>query len=94
MFRNISPVGNISNWDTSNVTDMEGLFLYNNDFNQNISNWDTSSVTNMSTMFEGTSFNQPLNSWDTSSVTNMRRMFTDAIFQSAFEFVGYFNVTI
>ena len=48
----------ISFWDTSNVTNMKGLF-YELSFNQNISNWDTSKVTDMSGMFaKNDSFNQ------------------------------------
>jgi len=44
--------GHISNWDTSNVTDMSEMFNEASNFNQDISNWDTSNVTNMSDMFK------------------------------------------
>ena len=44
-------LGHISNWDTSEITDMSGLFSYMIDFNENISGWDVSNVTNMSRMF-------------------------------------------
>lgn len=67
--------GDISNWDTSGITNMSGMFRNASSFNQNISSWDTSSVTDMSRMFEATPFNQNISSWDTSSVTNMSRMF-------------------
>ena len=49
----------ISNWDTSNVKNMTGMFQCNNPslaptfFNQNIGSWDVSSVENMSAMFAG-----------------------------------------
>ena len=75
--------GNISNWDTSKITDMSYLFDGATYFNDDISNWDTSSVTNMTGMFEDASaFNQNINTigskWDTSNVTNMSYMFNGA----------------
>ncbi|KAL1522815.1 hypothetical protein AB1Y20_017785 [Prymnesium parvum] len=73
--------GNISDWNTSLVTNMSYLFCAYaprsacntnaSTFNDDISRWDTSSVTDMSWMFRSaTSFNQPL-SFNTSSVTDM-----------------------
>ena len=41
----------ISNWDTSNVTYMTGMFSGASVFNSDISNWDTSNVTYMASMF-------------------------------------------
>ena len=71
--------GHISDWDVSNVTNMELLFLNRDSFNDNISGWNVSNVTNMYEMFKNTtSFNQPIGDWDVSSVTNMERMFLDA----------------
>eukprot|EP00327_Prymnesium_parvum_P020154 CAMPEP_0113271470 /NCGR_PEP_ID=MMETSP0008_2-20120614/22787_1 /TAXON_ID=97485 /ORGANISM="Prymnesium parvum" /LENGTH=299 /DNA_ID=CAMNT_0000120827 /DNA_START=83 /DNA_END=979 /DNA_ORIENTATION=+ /assembly_acc=CAM_ASM_000153 len=80
--------GNISTWDTSQVTTMSYLFcgyaINSNcdtacsSFNANIVDWDTSSVTNMRWMLAyASSFNQPLD-WDTSSVTDMYGMFHQA----------------
>ena len=37
--------GNISKWDTSNVTNMADMFAYST-FNGNISKWDTSNEEN------------------------------------------------
>ena len=50
--------GDISAWDVSNVTNMDGMFCECTKFNSNISSWDVSNVTNMSDMFYGcSSFN-------------------------------------
>jgi len=69
----------IGNWDTSNVSNMEGLFKSFINFNQDIGNWDVSSVIDMKEMFYGAvSFNQDIGSWDVSSVIDMKMMFTEA----------------
>jgi len=68
--------GDFSNWETGNVTDMNGTFLGANSFNGDISGWDVSQVTDMKNMFVGaTSFNADISAWDTGSVTNMSGMF-------------------
>ena len=71
--------GHISNWDTTEVTDMNKLFLDAHTFNEPLNNWDVSKVTNMHAMFDNAYvFNQPLNNWDVSKVTNMSEMFSSA----------------
>ena len=79
---NTSFNSNIGFWDTSNVTNMSGMFDMSGQigqFNQDISNWDTSSVTDMNRMFQTSIyFNQDISSWDTSSVTNMSAMFAES----------------
>ena len=78
-FNNNSFNSDISFWDVSNVTDMDGIFYLANSFNQNISNWDVSSVLNMGSMFKGaSSFNQDITDWDTSSVIKMLGFFEGA----------------
>jgi len=69
---------NISNWNTSNVTDMS--YMFNRSiFNQNIGNWDVSSVTNMNAMFySNAEFNQNIGNWNVANVTNMTNMFNQA----------------
>ena len=42
----------ITNWDTSNVTEMKEVFSGWPTFNQDISNWDTSKVESMHGMFK------------------------------------------
>ena len=59
--RIVAKYGEISNWDTSNVTDMEAMFSNATSFNQPLNDWNVSNVTNMCYMFhDATSFNQPL----------------------------------
>ena len=71
--------GDISEWDTGDVTDMSNLFLDKSSFNDNINNWNTSNVTTMNRMFQGASvFNQPIGNWNVSKVTNMTGMFSSA----------------
>ena len=69
----------VTSWDTSNVTNMHGVFQGADIFNQNIGSWDTSSVTTMETMFASASaFNQDIGSWDIGNVFNLSSMFNGA----------------
>ena len=63
--------------DTSEITDMSGLFAnYATIRNIKIDEWDVSNVTNMSHMFIlCEKFNCDLSRWNTSNVTNMKYMF-------------------
>ena len=71
--------GHISDWNTSAVTSIEGLFRRCYRFNDNINDWDVSNVTNMcNVFFEATLFNQPLNDWDMRNVTEVCSMFNEA----------------
>jgi len=68
----------LSNWDVSSVTDMEGAFFNAKSFNSAIGGWDVRKVTIMARMFENAeSFNNAL-VWDSSSVTTMKKMFSGA----------------
>lgn len=69
---------NISNWDVSNVTTMEGMFAGASSFNQNISNWDVSKVENMIGMFVWAgSFNQDLSQWCVKNISSEPNEFDD-----------------
>ena len=53
--------GEISNWDTSRVTNMGYMFENASSFNQPLNNWNVSNVWRKEGMFrDATSFNQPL----------------------------------
>ena len=71
--------GDISKWDTSNVTNMQRMFHYAIDFNQPIGDWNVSGVTDMCGMFRyAEKFNQDISKWNTSKVVTMERMFENA----------------
>ncbi len=69
----------INYYQPASITNIDGLFAYNTNFNQNITTWDTSSITSSYQTFRNcTSFNQNIGSWNTSSNTNMSYMFAGA----------------
>ena len=71
--------GDISKWNTSQVTVMTYMFYSASAFNQDIGGWDTSQVTYMGYMFSSASaFNQAIGDWNTEIVTTMRDMFYSA----------------
>lgn len=74
--------GDISNWDTSNVTNMSHMFWDADLFNNNISKWNTSKVTNMEKMFNRASyFYQNISSWIVDSVIAYSYFDKDAGFE-------------
>jgi len=73
--------GHISNWNVSNVTNMEELFKDKSSFNENIGGWDVSNVTDMAAIFQNaSSFNQDISGWNVSNVTRMTNMFRNTPF--------------
>ncbi|MGM0581506.1 MAG: BspA family leucine-rich repeat surface protein [Bacteroidota bacterium] len=76
--------GDLSNWNVSNITEMDRMFENAQAFTTNdtssLNGWDVSNVTNMSSMFDNaSSFNSVLSNWNVSNVTNMRSMFNAAV---------------
>ncbi|MGW9686498.1 BspA family leucine-rich repeat surface protein [Flagellimonas sp. 2504JD1-5] len=73
--------GDIGDWDTSNITNMDNMFSFAFLFNQDIGDWDTSNVTTMEGMFASwdsnykTQFNQDISGWNVGNVSNFRSMF-------------------
>ncbi|GMH67457.1 hypothetical protein TrST_g2079 [Triparma strigata] len=69
----------ISRWDVSNVTTMEGMFHKASSFNGDLSLWNVSNVTTMKWTFYGAeAFKGDLSSWNVSNVTDMQQMFQEA----------------
>lgn len=68
----------VSDWNTTAVTDMSGMFHWTN-IDQDLSGWDTANVTDMSEMFyRAADFNQDVSGWNTAKVTDMAGMFRKA----------------
>ena len=69
----------LSNFNTSQVTDMSYMFVEFPNIELNLSGFVTSNVINMMSMFDKAKLNAlDLSSFDTSNVTNMTWMFSDA----------------
>ncbi len=68
---------NLSNLDTSKVTDMNNMFYNVPLVTLNLSNWSNDKITDMSTMLVGktTLKTLKLNNFKTTNVTNMHAMF-------------------
>ena len=74
-----SGYGAISDWDTSEVTDMSEAFANANEFNGDIERWDVSRVKKMFRMFyRAYNFNGNLTNWNVAEVTDMNQMFAKA----------------
>ena len=75
----INILGDISNWDVSNVTNMSNAFAGITCDKLDISNWNVSNVTNMSNAFAGIKCNNlDISKWDVSNVTDMSNTFAFA----------------
>jgi len=59
--------GDISDWNTSEVTDMEKLF-HEKTFNEDISDWDVTNVTTIRKMFKESTFNRNITDWNLANV--------------------------
>ena len=77
MFNNSkATILDVSNFDTSKVTDMGGMFQSSQATTLDLSSFDTSKVTNMRLMFSNSQAKTlDLSSFDTSKVTNMTYLF-------------------
>lgn len=71
--------GDLTNWNTSGMTNANAMFLQASEFNGDITGWDMSNVSNMGLMFNSaTSFNQDIGGWDVSSNTTFYQTFNSA----------------
>ena len=66
--------GNISEWDVSNVVNMNFLFSKSK-FNGDISRWNVSNVKTMLLMFANSEFNGDISRWDVRGLKDARGMF-------------------
>jgi len=72
----ITTINRISEWNISNITNLNACFTGCTNFNQNISSWNVVNVTIMSSMFNNCiNFNQNIGSWNVSNVNTMLGMF-------------------
>ena len=72
----LKTVGDLSHWDTSNVTTMSWMFHDYNGVIGDLSHWNVSNVRNMSGMFEDCKgVVGDLSHWNVSNVTDMSSMF-------------------
>jgi surface protein len=72
--------GNISSWNTSNVENMNYMFL-DSQFNDDISQWNVSSVKNMDGIFYNSQFNQDLTLWTPTNLKSSLNVFRLSICQ-------------
>lgn len=66
--------GDISEWNVSNVTNMEEMFR-DSEFNGDISRWDVSNVKSFDFMFQNSEFNGDISEWNVSNATGFQGMF-------------------
>ena len=96
MFNNIKvkAIKGLENFNTSNVTNMNGMFANSNVKVINLNNFNTSKVTDMSYMFYNNEIQTlDLSSFDTNSVTNMQGMFSRDIYLKTIYIGSKFNVS-
>ena len=71
--------GHISEWNVSQVTNMEDLFCDAESFNEDIGKWDVSKVSDMNNIFySAKAFNQDIGNWNVSNVKDMWNAFSFA----------------
>ena len=88
-----SLVGNssFSDWNTTNINEMAGVFAYAQQFNQPLNSWDVSNVRYFFDMFAGaTTFDQPIGSWNLQSANGINGMFRDSNFN---QYIGDWDVS-
>jgi surface protein len=77
---NLRTINNISEWDTSNITNMDNMFQRCNSLvSLDLSKWNVSKVESMRDMIQGCNSLVSVNAsnWDVSNVANMWGMFAD-----------------
>ena len=89
----LASVGDLSDWDTSNVRGMSSMFEDCSSLSSvgDLSGWKTSEVTGMEGMFQGCSSlsSLDLSGWDTSSLVQTERMFSGCSSLEALDLSGW-----
>ena len=90
----LTTINNLSNLNTSNVTDMGGMFQNCEKLTTlDLSSWKTANVTDMGGMFQGCEQLSTLtldpDKWDTSKVTNMSDMFYECKTLTSLDLSGW-----
>jgi hypothetical protein len=85
MFAGSEFEGDLSEWNVSNVQDMNHMFLRSKFTGKNtdLSWWDVSHVQDMRSMFKDSKFNGNISKWDVSSVEDAERMFDNCPIKDA-----------
>ncbi len=75
----------ISEWDVSNVTNMESMFCGASNFNEPLNSWDVSKVENMRFMFYNASnFDQSLETWKLDSIVKGKKRYSYESYAASF----------
>ena len=91
IFSKYSFSGDVSSWDVSNVTNMEGMFVGCQSLKElDLSNWDVSNCTNFSFMFAGCDkfIGNGLDKWNVSKAKSLVGMFKEC-FALDFDFSNW-----
>ena len=80
MFYNSAFNGDISEWDVSNVENMNNMFSFSKftGKNGNISKWDVSNVKYMFGIFVNSKFDGDINDWDVKKTARSKNMFENS----------------
>lgn len=79
LFRHSEFNGDISKWNTVNVSNMKYMFAESK-FNGDISNWNVSNVQDMMSMFSESIFNRDISKWNVENLKSMSYMFKESLF--------------
>jgi hypothetical protein len=90
LFEDIDFDGDISNWDVSNVKDMDYMFYTSNFTGKNspsMDKWDVSNVETMDSMFEQSKFEQDISGWEIDPSCSTDAMFAHCPLSNKHEFI-------
>lgn len=90
LFEDIDFDGDISNWDVSNVKDMDYMFYTSNFTGKNspgMNKWNVSNVETMDSMFEMSKFAQDISGWEIDPSCSTEAMFAHCLLSNKHEFI-------